>query len=112
MEKLGSFLDAGRRGNVVFRMKNGKLGMLTVWDYVADKRKITMSSEFTRQRIGRAPAVLALGKTPNDNRRLWTFVWITKNEFYDLRLEDTKTNQYDTSWQPKEIIQLAEKLTK
>ncbi|WP_338910868.1 hypothetical protein [Mycetohabitans rhizoxinica] len=110
MELLGQLPDGGRRGSIVFKMKNGKLGMLSVWDYAADGGKIILYADFARQRVGQAPAILALGKAPNDDRRLWSLGWTTDTEDYELYLEDAKTTERDTEWQPEEIIQFAEQL--
>lgn len=112
VEAIGRLPDAGRRESVLFRFPTGKLGMLSIWDYEADKGKVFALADAQRFEVAGHSAALSLSENENDSRRLWALGWAAGAEYYSLYLEDAATKESDTQWNPKRIRAFAEEITR
>lgn len=112
VEAIGRLPDAGRRESVLFRFPTGKLGMLSIWDYAADKGKVFALEEAQRFKVAGHSAALSLSENKRDSRRLWALGWATEAEYYSLYLEDVAIKVSGTQWNPDRIRAFAEEITR
>lgn len=112
VEAIGRLPDAGRRESVLFKFPAGKLGMLSIWDYRADKGKVFALKEAQKFKVSGYSAALSLSENESDSRRLWALGWATGTEYYSLYLEDGATEASDTQWNPTRIRAFAEEITR
>ena len=87
---LGYVLDGPEthRVNRLWRDDQGRLVMLTEWDYKASGGGVHQFAELLTERVRGTPAILALARAPQSSGGLWDLVWTTDKKSYELYVSE------------------------
>ena len=94
---LGYVLDGPEthRVNRLWRDNQGRLVMLTEWDYKATGGGVHRFAEFLTERVRGEPAALALSRAPQSSSALWKLGWTTGEKDYELYVAEPQLADAD-----------------
>ena len=106
---LGYVLDGPEthRVNRLWRDNQGRLVMLTEWDYKASGGGVHRFAELLTERVRGLPAILALARAPDLTAALWELDWVTDTKFYELYVFEPELADADINAHRKIVLAYA-----